>query len=152
VRLSITVVGRPAPQGSHDLGSAGQFLDSSPYLAAWRQAVRIAAFRSYSQVGYPPDALPVFGPGVPVIFERITFYLAHEQCRAEGTDAPIGKPDVDKLLRATLDALGGAHDPRAHARLYADDSQVVRIREVEKLRAPAGGRPGALIIVTDGRD
>lgn len=151
MRLSITVVGRPAPQGSHDLGSAGQFLDSSPYLAAWRQAVKIAAFRSYSQVGYPPDALPVFGPGVPVIFERITFYLAHEQCRAEGTDAPIGKPDVDKLLRATLDALGGAHDPRAHARLYADDSQVVEIRQLSKVRAPQGN-PGALIIVTDGRD
>lgn len=152
MRLSIAVTGRPAPQGSHGLGSAGQFLDSSPYLAAWRQAVKIAAWRSCSQVGIPPSALPAFGPGVPVIFERITFYLAPEQCRAEGTDAPVGKPDIDKLLRATLDALGGAHDPRAHARLYADDSQVVSVRLLEKLRAPASSRPGALIIVTDGRD
>lgn len=152
MRLSITVVGRPAPQGSHDLGSAGQLLNSSPYLAAWRQAVRIATFRAYSQIGYPPSALPLFAAGVPVIFERISFYLAPEQCRAEGTDAPVGKPDIDKLLRATLDALGGAHDPRAHARLYADDSQVVSVRLLEKLRAPAGSGPGALIIVTDGRD
>lgn len=151
MRLSITVAGRPAPQGSHDLGSAGQFLDSSPYLAAWRQAVKIAAFRSYSQVGYPPTALPVFGSGVPVIFERITFYVAPEQCRAAGTDAPIGKPDVDKLLRATLDALGGAHNPQTHARLYTDDSQVVEVRNLSKERAPQGN-PGALIIVTDGRD
>lgn len=151
MRLSIAVVGRPAPQGSHDLGSAGQFLDSSPYLRAWRQAVRIATFRAYSQVGIQPRALPAFAAGVPVIFERITFYLAPEQCRAAGTDAPIGKPDVDKLLRATLDALGGAHDPEQHARLYADDSQVVEVRNLSKERAPRGN-PGALIIVTDGRD
>lgn len=152
MRLSITVVGRPAPQGSHDLGSAGQFLDSSPYLAAWRQAVKIAAWRSCSQIGVMPSALPAFAADVPVIFERITFYLAPEQCRAAGTDAPIGKPDVDKLLRATLDALGGAHDPKQHARLYVDDSQVVEVRHLSKERAPAGSRPGALIIVTDGRD
>ena len=147
----MTVVGRPAPQGSHDLGGAGQFLDSSPYLKAWRQSVRIAAFRAYSQIGYPPNALPLFAAGVPVIFERITFYLAPEQCRAEGTDAPVGKPDIDKLLRSTLDALGGAHDPRGHARMFADDSQVVEIRSMSKVRAPQGN-PGALIIVTDGRD
>lgn len=151
MRLSITVKGRPAPQGSHDLGSGGQFLDSSPYLKAWRQAVKIAAFRSYSQIGLQPPALPAFAAGVPVIFERITFYLATEQCRAAGTDAPTGKPDIDKLLRSTLDALGGAHDPGEHARLFADDSQVVEVRNLSKERAPRGD-PGALIIVSDGRD
>jgi hypothetical protein len=152
VRLSITAVGRPAPQGSHELGGAGQLLDSSPYLPAWRQAIKIAAFRSYSQLGIDPLALPVFGPGVPVIFERITFHVAPEQCRAEGTAEPIGKPDVDKLLRSTLDALGGRHDAAKTARLFADESQVVEIRNLSKQRHGPTAGPGALIIVTDGRD
>lgn len=148
MRLSIAAVGRPAPQGSHELGGAGQLLDSSPYLPAWRAAVKIAAFRAYAEAGIAANALPLFPAGRPVVIEQCTFYLAADQCRAAGTDAPTGKPDIDKLLRALLDALGGAARKDSHARLYADDSQVVGIRNLSKVRAPAG-RHGAFIIVSD---
>lgn len=151
MRLTIIVQGRPAPQGSHDLGSAGQFLDNSAYLKSWRAAVRRAAFYAYAGAGVRPEQLPLFPAGVPVIFDRLDFYVGDDQCRAAGTDEPIGKPDIDKLLRATLDALGGARDPKNHARLFADDSQVKRIRELGKERSRSG-LTGAYIVVSDGRD
>jgi Holliday junction resolvase RusA-like endonuclease len=150
VRLIIPVVGRPAPQGSKNLGGAGQLLEQSAYLPAWRVAVKVGAYKAYQAANIRHTSLPVFAAGTPVVIEQCTFYLADEQCRAEGTDLPLGTPDIDKLLRATLDALGGQKN--GSARLFADDSQVVRIRELAKER-PAPGRPtGAVIIVSDGRD
>lgn len=151
MRLHIVVQGRPAPQGSHDLGSAGQFLDNSAYLKAWRAAVKLHTLREYARLGIRPEQLPLFPAGSPVYVEQMIFYVNEDQCRAAGTDEPVGKPDLDKLLRATLDALGGARSPRSHARLFADDSQVKRIRDLGKERSP-NGLPGAYIVISDGRD
>lgn len=141
MKLTIDVKGRPAPQGSHGLGGAGQFLDASPYLPAWRAAVRIAAWRACSMAGVAgvPSGPLVWAAGVPVVIELCTFYVETE---------PTSKPDIDKLLRATLDALGGARD--GGARLYADDSQVVEIHHVAKLRARGAGNraPGATIVIS----
>jgi crossover junction endodeoxyribonuclease RusA len=148
VRLTISAFGRPAPQGSHELGRAGQLLDSSPYLRAWRVKIRHACFREYARLGVPGTALPLFPADVPVIVERCTFYVRDDQCRAAGTDHPTGTPDIDKLLRGVLDALGGA--PKS-ARVFADDSQVVEVRNLNKVRMTAG-KSGAFIIISDGRD
>ena len=149
-RLTIRANGRPAPQGSKELGTGGALLESSIYLPAWRQAVRIAAFRAYAEHAILPPALPLYPRGRVVRFERIVFVVTDEQCRAAGTDEPIGEPDVDKLLRGTLDALGGAKDPKRSARLYADDSQVKTIGLLDKTRPmdiDGYDRPGAMIIV-----
>lgn len=150
MRLTITVGGRPAPQGSKRLGGAGQLLEQSPYLVAWRQAVKVGAYRAYRQAGIGHEVLPLFGPGVPVVIEQCTFIVGPDQCRADGTDDPIGTPDIDKLLRSTLDALGGQEN--GSARLFADDAQVVRISQMWKVRATPEYPPGAIIVVTDGRD
>jgi hypothetical protein len=142
--------GRPAPQGSKELGTGGALLESSAYLPAWRQAVRIAAFRAYAGAGISPAGLPLYPAGRVVRFERIVFVVTEQQCRCDGTDEPIGTPDVDKLLRGTLDALGGSKDPKHSARLYADDSQVKTIGLLDKTRPMniAGyERPGAVIVV-----
>lgn len=151
MRLTIVVHGRPAPQGSKELGSAGQLREASPYLPAWRQAVIIGAYETYREYGIQPATLPVFDAGDPIVIEELTFWLAKDQCRADGTDEPTGKPDIDKLLRSTLDALGGAAG--RNARLFADDSQIVKIRHMSKRRAPELAYfPGARITVSDGRD
>jgi Holliday junction resolvase RusA-like endonuclease len=151
VRIHIAAPGRPAPQGSKEQGGAGQLLESSIYLPAWRAAVKIAAFAAYKAAGVDPSRLPLFPAGTPVTIELCTFYVGPEQCRAEGTDEPIGPPDVDKLLRAVLDALGGAKHRKNSARLYADDAQVKRIRDLSKERALAG-QTGVYMIISDGRD
>jgi len=150
VRLHIAAIGRPAPQGSKQLGGAGQLLEQSAYLPAWRQAVKVATWEAYRAAGIPPGDLPLFWAGKPVTIEVCTFFVTDEQCRAEGTDEPIGTPDIDKLLRATLDALGGQR--RGSARLFADDSQVVMIKNLSKQRAAAGKPSGAYIVVSDGRE
>jgi len=150
VQINIAAFGRPAPQGSHDLGSAGQFLDASPYLTAWRVAVKNGAYRAYKSLAIPASTLPLFPAGTPVTIESCTFYVTDDQCRAAGTDEPLGDPDIDKFLRSTLDALGGAKDKKKTARLYADDAQVWRVRDLCKVRAT--GRTGAFIVVSDGRD
>lgn len=148
MRLTLAAVGRPAPQGSKQLGGAGQLLEQSAYLPAWRQAVKTAAYEEYQRRGITPAALPVFPAGVPVIVELCTFFVRPDQCRAEGTDEPTGTPDIDKLLRAVLDALGGQR--QGSARCFADDAQVVEIRGLRKVRATS--QTGAMIVISDGRD
>jgi hypothetical protein len=149
VILTLHVFGRPAPQGSKDFGSAGQLIEQSPYLPAWQQAVKRAAFETYKAMGVEPWQLPIFPAGTPVVVQRCTFYVGPDQCRADGTDEPLGAPDVDKLLRAVLDPLGGGK--RGTARLFADDSQVKTVLELGKERAAPGRPTGALIIVSDRR-
>lgn len=124
-------------------------LEQSVYLPAWRAAVKRGTFEAYRDTGIEPARLPLFAAGVPVIIEVCKFYVAVDQCRADGTDEPTGTPDIDKLLRSTLDALGGGR--RDTARLFADDSQVVAVLELTKERARLA-RPGAWIVVSDGRD
>lgn len=59
--------------------------------------------------------------------------------RPDAPSVPTGKPDIDKLERAVLDALTGV--------AYVDDSQVVEIRRATKRYARAEG-PGIRIGVT----
>lgn len=144
MKLIIDVQGRPAPQGSKELGGAGQLRESSAYLPAWRLAVKVATYKAYREAGIDPARLPVFPRGMRLRIERCAFILAPEQ------GEPTNKPDIDKLLRSTLDALGGAYG--RSARLFADDSQIVRIDGLEKIRHGDGERamtPGAYIIISN---
>jgi hypothetical protein len=140
--LIVRAVGRPAPQGSHELGANGYVMHSSNYLAAWRRQVQIAALESVQAAGYLPGQLPVFGPGVPVYVHELTLIVWDDQCRATGTDEPTGRPDVDKLLRATIDGLGDA-------KLFADDAQITKMYELSKVRPWADELPGAIIVISD---
>lgn len=125
-------------------------LEVSPWLPAWRRAVKLGTYEAYRLRGISPQTLPVFPAGVPVTILSCVFYVTPEQCRAADTDDPVGVPDIDKLLRSTLDALGGA---KAHgARLFADDAQITIIRDLRKERATTQQPAGAEISVWDGRD
>jgi len=146
VRLTIRAVGRPAPQGSKDLSGSGALLEASRFLPAWRQAVKVAAFRAYRAHEIRPEALPLFPAGSPVFVEMCTFIVQPDQCRAAGTDEPTGLPDIDKLLRATLDALGGAKN--GAARVFADDAQVTRVARLSKVRATPEQPAGAIIVIS----
>jgi Holliday junction resolvase RusA-like endonuclease len=114
-RLTVEVVGRPAPQGSKRLGEHGQMREQSAYLPAWRAAVKLAVYGRYKEIGVRPADLPMFVGPVRV---AVTFYLSD----ATRVDGP---PDLDKLLRSTLDALGGS---KSGARVFEDDSRVVWVQ------------------------
>lgn len=109
-RLSITVAGRPAPQGSKKQGAHGQMREQSTYLPAWRAAVKRATYEAYRAAGIEPDVLPLFWGPMAV---HVTFRLPAGR-RADGP------PDLDKLLRSTFDAL-------TEARVWEDDSRVIRV-------------------------
>jgi Holliday junction resolvase RusA-like endonuclease len=147
VQIAIRIHGRPAPQGSKDVGRRGQTIEQSIYLPAWLAAIRRDVFTAYKDRDLPPTALPFFRAGVGVVIEALTFFVHPESCVAAGTALPLGTPDIDKLLRATLDGLGG--NRKGNARLYADDAQVIKIDNLSKQRATDGSGPGAFIVARD---
>jgi Holliday junction resolvase RusA-like endonuclease len=123
--MRIVVYGTPAPQGSKKIGSAGRhgagaraiLVESSKKVAPWREAVKWAVIRVRG--GNPP----LDGP----LVLRIVFTLAKPQSAPKKrTTYPDRKPDLDKLLRSTMDALvqGGA---------IADDARAVEFERVAKV-------------------
>jgi crossover junction endodeoxyribonuclease RusA len=108
--LHVTIPGRPAPQGSKKQGEHGQLREQSPYLPAWRAAIKAAVYREYQNLGIAPGELPVFTGPIAI---GVTFWLA-------GDRRVDGPPDLDKLLRGLWDAL-------TQARVWEDDSRVVEV-------------------------
>ena len=141
-RLTVHVAGLPAPQGSKRHVGNGVMVESSKRVKPWRQDVKYAALTALD------GTAPMFDRGTPV-HVVITFFLprpaGHYRTGANAhllRDAapayPATKPDLDKLLRSTLDALG-------EAGCWHDDSQVV---DVGMGKRYADGRPaGARITI-----
>ena len=122
--IAFTVRGIPAPQGSKRHVGGGVLVESSNKVAPWRQDVRRAAEDAMN------GHLPFDGPMEVVV----TFTLAKP--RTVKREMPHVRPDLDKLVRSTLDALGSAG-------VYGDDSQVVSLVTWKVY----GIIPGASIIV-----
>lgn len=141
MRLSFRVTGRPAPQGSHEVGANGYVMHSSKYLTAWRTEVNRACREAYLAAGLTGDDMPLIDYPWPVhVF--IVHVVEAEQCRAEGTDEPSGSPDLDKLARATIDGLG-------EARAFKNDSQVTTLVTSKRRPCHPDERAGAVITITD---
>ena len=138
--MRITVLGTPAPQGSKRHVGNGVMIESSKKVKPWRQDVKYAALEAIS------DTDPISGP----VNIRVTFYLPRPkghygtgrnsgQIRTAAPSKPAGKPDIDKLLRSTLDALG-------EAGVFGDDAQITDVLMGKRF---ADTRPpGAVIDVT----
>jgi len=136
-----TVHGTPAPQGSKRHVGHGIMVESSKKVKPWRQDVKYAARQIH-------DAeTPRFTGPVEII---VTFRLARPKghyrtgrnahlLRDSAPRYPHVKPDLDKLLRSTLDGLG-------ESGIWADDAQVVRA-VAEKTYAGVAGLPGAVITI-----
>jgi len=127
----ISVQGVPAPQGSlrainnPHTGKAmlipGGDDASRKRLDAWRKLVNRTALDSVARSEYP-----LIEKGCPV-FVAITFGMPRlkKHLKADGAprdDAPVyvaSTPDIDKCVRAILDALTGV--------IYVDDKQVAAL-------------------------
>lgn len=139
------VPGRPAPQGSKHArpiykgkgdakeftGKVAQVESSKPGLEVWRADVRAA---------FLVDGQPRlrFAKGQPVSV-RLTFVMPRPATMPKRKPTPphTKRPDVDKLLRAVLDALTSAG-------VLADDCQVVEQYAVKRT-AELDETPGCLI-------
>jgi Holliday junction resolvase RusA-like endonuclease len=126
--LTIEVFGEPASQGSHSVINGRIVQVNSAKHKRWRNAVVFAALDLISEDWEPIDA--------PVELSVI-FYLPRPKTVLD-RPLPSVVPDLDKLIRAVADSL-------TDAKIYADDSRIVRIT-AQKLYADHRGS-GALIRV-----
>lgn len=110
-RVRFIVDAEPRPQGSmtavynRRLGIARVRHNAAPALSLWRQQCRDAARLEGAEIWKGPIGI------------RIDFGVRPPIDRRHGYPK---RPDLDKLVRAVLDALTGV--------CYDDDSQVTRIR------------------------
>ncbi len=103
-------------------------VESSKKVKPWREAVGAKARKTVGELLDGPLELSV------------TFIMPRPKALGDKPAPPmVQRPDTDKLLRSTCDALTGT--------CYGDDSQVVTIH-AHKRRAEPGETPGAHITLT----
>jgi crossover junction endodeoxyribonuclease RusA len=110
------VEGTPRPQGSKRHVGRGIMIESSKYVAEWRSWVRLCAANACK--GLHP-LVGAVGVNVAFCFDRPKTHSTTKGLRSNAPTYKVSKPDIDKLLRAVLDAMTGV--------CFADDSQVVAI-------------------------
>src|SRR5262249_28264790 len=110
VILTFTVRGIPAPQGSKRHVGNGVMVESSKRVKPWRDAVRSDAVAAMSKAG-----IDHCGFDGPLVLD-VVFYFARPKShyrtganshllRDGAPAAPMGPPDLSKLVRSTEDAL-----------------------------------------------
>ncbi len=143
----LKVLGTPAPKGSSrafykaGMKRAVIVKDNSDRQRSWEGAVREAALEKLGELVTPRfvDAQ---------LEVQVCFYLARPaghwgkgknagKLTSKATPRPRGTPDIDKLVRSTLDALTGS--------VFDDDSRIVRIVAEKRYAAP--GQEGAEISI-----
>jgi crossover junction endodeoxyribonuclease RusA len=119
MRFTFEVPGKPVPQGSmRSLGRGRMVHTNQSGLLPWRHAVGVCA------VQHRPPGWDNTGP----MQVRATFWTPRPKnhYRADGSVKdragfyPVTRPDLDKLIRALLDAL-------TDAQIWVDDSQAGHI-------------------------
>lgn len=129
--VMVNVLGEPIPQGSLRAVARGRLVSDNERLRPWRDSVAWQVRESMN------GASPLEGPLEVVA----TFWLPRPQSAPKKRWAPEKKPDLDKLVRAALDAAtaGGA---------WVDDAQVVSVIAKKRYATPANPPQLLMVIVT----
>ena len=132
--IEITVLGTPGPQGSKRL-VRGRMIEASAKVKPWREDVRAAVTRAMDlrvcsdatsfiatqRMGVEGYPFPMAGP----LRVCLVFTLRKPDSAPKRTRTwPAKKPDIDKLVRSTFDAITSAG-------LWKDDAQVVELVTVK---------------------
>lgn len=127
--LRFVVYGTPAPQGSKRHVGGGRMIESSRKVKPWREDVKAAAERLLEVHAVRPP--PIDAP----IRIRLVFTLPKPASAPKRrVTYPRRKPDIDKLIRSTFDALTSAG-------MWIDDSCAI---EVQALKVFPGEHPESL--------
>ena len=127
--VSFYTPGIPAPQGSktgYIRGGRVVLVESSKKVKPWREAVALVARR------HCPE--PLDGP----VRVTVDFIMPRPKSLPKRVKQHVKRPDLDKLLRSTNDALTGI--------AYQDDSQIVSIHGTKHYCHPDSD-PGAIITI-----
>lgn len=122
VVVRFRVEGAPRPKGSWRHVGAGRVISAAKGLDAWERAVRQAAEHAMVVPRVSGDALQV----------TLTFRMPRPACRKHDVWHTT-RPDVDKLIRAVLDAMSGI--------VYDDDAlicSVIALSRYEDETMPPG--------------
>ena len=124
------VHGIPAPQGSKRHVGRGILVESSKRVGPWREAVKAAALAAGVE--------SIHGPTVAIIRFYLprpkSHYRANGQLKLTAPTFCDKRPDVDKLLRSTFDAL-------TDLGLIDDDARIVDLTTTKRYHS----HPGALV-------
>lgn len=108
--VSFFVPGKPAPQGSKRHVGRGILVESSKEVGPWRERVALAAHQAMAGTALFDGAVAV----------TLYFILPRPKSAPKScTPAAVKRPDLDKLIRACLDAITDV--------IISDDSRVVTI-------------------------
>lgn len=134
--LEVRVIGTPAPQGSKRAVARGVLVESSTKVRPWRDAVAYAVHQRMRATGH-------IGWQIGPVTVAITFWL-HRPVSLPKTKVcwPWHRPDLDKLLRSTFDAL-------SESGVWRDDAQVVTCH-ARKRYVAEGQATGAGITIFGG--
>lgn len=126
--LQITVEGTPVPQGSFRHVGNGRIISANPKLNSWRQTIA-------DQVSAQTPVRLIEGScRVDLVFTLPRPKSVTRRLR----ERPTTKPDLDKLVRATLDAIS----LERYVQLLTDDSIVTDLHAAKRYddHTPAGVR------------
>jgi Holliday junction resolvase RusA-like endonuclease len=117
--LTVQVQGRPQPQGSKTV-RRGRALEANPHSRSWRELVATTARRTAETEGFKTCT-------GPVVIQAVFRFAGPASGQPLRRTFPYtsATPDVDKLLRAVLDALQGAD-------VLLNDCQVVASTGLKK--------------------
>ncbi len=113
--VEFEVRGMPGPQGSKRHVGHGVMIESSKKVAPWREAVKYAALEVRQKLKAAGARNVCEGP----VEVSLTFTLPKPKSAPKRTRTyPSKKPDLDKLIRSTFDAL-------TQVGLIEDDARVI---------------------------
>lgn len=112
--LQFDVEGIPVPQGSFRHIGNGRIIAANPKLNAWRATIALIARQYQDQ---PLD--------VPVTVDLV--FIMPKPKTSKRT-RPTTKPDIDKLVRGTLDAIS----LERYAQVLKDDSYVTDLHAAKR--------------------
>jgi Holliday junction resolvase RusA-like endonuclease len=129
-----SVLGQPVPQGSKRAFGRNVVEIADARLRSWRQDIAVVA--NEAMAGTPPTTRPVLIQ-LDFHFDRPKGHYGTGRnagnVRPTAPVAPGVKPDLDKLVRAALDALTGV--------VFKDDALVVSL-VAAKIYVTSDTRPG----------
>ena len=124
--IDLTVEGNPVPQGSFRHVGNGRIISANPKLNTWRQTIaeQIATQTSHRLIDAP-------------IRLQLVFTLPRPKSVSTSLrPLPTVKPDLDKLIRAVMDAIS----LERYCQVIKDDSLVTDIHAAKRYadHTPAG--------------
>ena len=130
--LTVFVPGQPAPQGSKRYVGRGIMVESSKQVKSWRSDIRCALLTEGN------EPLARFDGPVKIDVE---FVMKRPTSAPKKITPPaVKRPDLDKLVRAVLDAISSAG-------IWGDDSQVIQA-SCSKRIAEINETPGCHLLIS----